>query len=174
MITALEIFDIAVKSLTFVSIVIAAFSLWQSSKYNRRQWNFNAFTHYTKRYDDIMGEFPNQGYTLRFDLEHPVTSNQEVRLAVLKYLNMTSEEYYLWRDKYLDEKVWQIWVPEIKRTLKTPLFQREWQHLKGEFKSYKKFSDFVEQVQSEEELFNRPKPRKRHRLLRILSHRPRH
>ncbi len=171
--TALAIFEIVVKSLTFVSIVIAAFSLWQSSKYNRRQWNFNAFTHYTKRYDDIMGEFPDQGYTLRFDLDHQILNN-EVRIAVLKYLNMTSEEYYLWCNNYLDDKVWKIWMPEIKRTLQTPLFQREWQTLKGEFRSYKEFSDFVEQVQSEVVLFDQSKQVRRHRLLRIFDHGPRH
>ena len=172
MMTALEIFDIVVKSLTFVSIAIATASLWQSSKYNRKQWNFNAFTYYTKRYDDIMGKFYEQDYTLRFDLDHQIPSSKEVRLAVLKYLNMTSEEYYLWRNQYLDENVWQIWVPEIKRTLKTPLFQREWQNLKGEFESYKAFSDFVDQVQSEEELFNRPKPVKQSRNIR--RHRSKH
>ncbi len=172
--TALEIFDIVVNSLTFVSILIAAFSLWQSSKYNRRQWNFNAFTHYTKRYDDIMGEFPGQGYTLRFDLEHQIPSNREVRLAVLKYLNMTSEEYYLWRDKYLDDKVWQIWLPEIKRTLQTPLFQREWPNLKEEFKTYEKFSEFVEQIQSEVVLLTQSKQSRRHRRLKVFDHGPRH
>jgi len=69
---------------------------------------------------------------------------------------MTSEEYYLWRDKYLDERVWRIWVPEIKRTLKSPLFQQKWQNLKGEFESCEEFSDFVEQVQSEVVLLNKP------------------
>ncbi len=172
--TALEIFDLVVKSLTFVSIAVATLSLWLNSKYTRRQWNFNAFTHYTKRYDDIMGEFPGQGYMLRFDLDHQIPSNSEVRLAVLKYLNMTSEEYYLRREKYLDYKVWKIWLPEIERTLKTPLFQREWPNLKGEFESYKEFSEFVEQTQSEVVLLNQPKKRRRFRRLRVFDHGPRH
>ena len=162
-------FDIVVKSLTFISIAIAAFSLWQSSKYNRRQWNFNTFTHYTKRYDDIMGQFPDRGYAVRFELDREILSNNEMRLAVLRYLNMTSEEYYLWRDKYLDDRVWRIWEPEIKRTLKSPLFQREWQNLKGEFKSYKEFSNFVEQVQSEVNLLGQLKLARQHRILRIFN-----
>jgi hypothetical protein len=170
--TALEIFDIVVKSLTFVSIAIATLSLWLNSRYTKRQWNFNAFTHYTKRYDDIMGEFPGQDYTLRFDLEHQIPSNNEVRLAVLRYLNMTSEEFYLQRDKYLDDKVWQIWLPEIKRTLQSPLFQREWQNLKGEFKTYEEFSDFVEQVQSEMVLLNPPRQARRRRHIRIFDRGP--
>lgn len=172
--TLLEKIDLAIKVIGLLSLVFTAFGLWQNSKYTKRQWNFNTFTHYTKRYDDIMGEFPGQGYTLRFDLDHQIPSNDEVRLAVLKYLNMTSEEYYLWRDKYLDDKVWQIWLPEIKRTLQTPLFQREWPNLKGEFKTYEKFSEFVEQIQSEVVLINQPKQARRHRRLRVFDHGPRH
>ena len=146
--TVLDFFEVFVKSLTLVSIAIATLSLWKNSRYNKRQWNFNAFTHYTKRYDEIMGKFPDQAYIFRFDLNHQIPSSQEVRLAVLKYLNMTSEEYYLWRNKYLDDQVWEIWLPEIERTLQTPLFQREWQNLKGEFKSYPDFSMFVDQAQT--------------------------
>jgi hypothetical protein len=159
--TGLEKFDIAIKLIGIASLVFTAISLWQTSKYQRRQWNFNAFTHYTKRYDEIMGSFPEATYLLRFDLNQAIQSNEEVRLSVLKYLNMTSEEYYLWRDKYLGDKVWKIWLPEIKRTLRTPLFQREWQNLKEEFRSYPEFSSFVEQVQSDMLLSIRPqRPRR--------------
>jgi len=172
--TVTEIFDIFIKALTFISIFIAAVSLWQNSKHNRRQWNFNAFTHYTKRYEDIMGEFPSQGYMLRFDLNHQIPSNNEVRLAVLKYLNMTSEEYYLWCNKYLDNEVWQIWLPEIERTLQTPLFQREWPNLRDEFKTYRKFADFVDQSQSEVWRPNHSKQVKRHRYLCFFGRGPRH
>jgi len=147
--TPIEIFELIVRSMTFVSIAIAAISLFRSSKYARRQWNFNAFTHYTKRYDDIMSSFPDGAYMLRFDLDQPVKSNEDVRLAVLKYLNMTSEEYYLWRDGYLDDQVWKIWLPEIKRTLRTPLFVREWGTLKREFHSYPDFARFVDEAQSD-------------------------
>lgn len=104
-----------------------------------------------------MSSFPDGAYMLRFNLDQPVQSNEDVKVAVLKYLNMTSEEYYLWLDGYLDDEVWNIWLPEIKRTLQSPLFQREWQNLKEEFESYEKFSKFVEQVQSEVILLNQPK-----------------
>lgn len=153
--TFLETVDLAIKVIGLLSLIFTAIGLWQNSRYTRRNWNFNAFTHYTKRYDDIMGSFPDAAYMLRFDLDQPIQSNEDIRLSILKYLNMTSEEYYLWRDKYLDDKVWQIWLPEIKRTLRTPLFQREWQNLKEEFQTYPEFSAFVEQVQSEMLLPNR-------------------
>lgn len=124
--TGLELFDIAIRSLGIISIGISAFALWRSGKYTKKQWNFNAFTHYTKRFEDIMASFPENAYVLRFELDKVVTDQEEVRISVLKYLNMTSEEYYLHKEGYLDDKVWEIWLPEIRRTLRSPLFVSEW------------------------------------------------
>ncbi|MGF1571112.1 MAG: hypothetical protein ACFCVD_24050 [Nodosilinea sp.] len=141
-------FEILIKILAVGSFLFSAFSIWQNSKYNRKQWNLNAFTYYTNRYESIMDSFPQDAFIVRFDLESHVKSSQDLRLAALKYLNMTSEEYYLWKDGYLDEKLWKIWLHEIKRTLETPLFIREWQNLRAEFASYPEFSNFVDKIQS--------------------------
>ena len=160
--TALEIFDVFIKSLTLVSLMFAAFSLWQNSQdqkrqseYQRKQWNFNAFTYYTERYEQIMSSFPE--YMLRFKTDQQVPQTKSLSLSALKYLNMTSEEYYLLEKGYLNKKVWEIWLPEIKRTLKTPLFIWQWQNLKHEFESYPEFSDFVEKIQSETNLISAPR-----------------
>jgi hypothetical protein len=160
--TSLEIFDVFIKSLTLVSLMFAAFSLWQNSqdqkrqrKYQRKQWNFDAFTYYTGRYEQIMSSFPE--YMLRFKLDQQVQQTESLSLSALKYLNMTSEEYYLLEKGYLNKKVWEIWLPEIKRTLKTPLFIQQWKRLKREFESYPEFSDFVEKIQSETNLISAPR-----------------
>jgi hypothetical protein len=147
--TVVDMLDLGIKILTPVPLVFAAISLWQSSKYQKRQSNFNAFTHYTKQYEQIMSSFPEDTYMLRFEIDQRTPQMQGLRLSALRYLNMTSEEYYLLKNGYLDRKVWNIWLPEIKRTLKTPLFVLQWQSLRHEFRSYPDFSKFVEQIQLE-------------------------
>ena len=146
--TTLEIIDAVTKLLGLLSIIFAGVALWQSSRYARKQWNLNAFTHYTNKYEQIMSSFPKNAYMLRFDLEQHIQSNEETRLAVLRYLNLTSEEYYLFKDGYISREVWGIWLPEIQRTLKSPLFVREWSNLRDEFTSYPAFSKFVERTQA--------------------------
>lgn len=160
-----EIFQIVVDVFTCLaalvaagSLIVATLSLKQSSRIARKQWNLNAFNYYTNRYEEIMSSFPNSAYRLRFELDQPIQSTEEIRLAVLRYLNMTSEEFYLWKKGYIDQSVWEIWRTEIERTLSTPLFVREWQTLKNEFQSYKEFSDFVEGTQNKMMLLQ---PRKR-------------
>ena len=147
--TTLEIIDAVTKILGLLSIFFAGCALWQTSRYARRQWNLNAFTYYTGKYEQIMSSFPKNAYMYRFETDRDIPSNEEIRLAVLRYLNLTSEEYYLWKDHYISKDVWELWEPEIKRTLQTPLFVREWTSLKYEFRSYPAFSKFVDQIQAE-------------------------
>ncbi|MBW4662578.1 MAG: hypothetical protein KME15_28385 [Drouetiella hepatica Uher 2000/2452] len=154
--TTLEIIDVVTKLLGLISIIFAGIALWQSSRYARRQWNLDAFTYYTEKYERIMSSFPKNAYMYRFEIDKQIQSNEEIRLAALRYLNLTSEEYYLWKDHYISNDVWKIWKPEIIRTLQTPLFVREWQTLRHEFKSYPAFSQFVDRIQAETTLiFNR-------------------
>jgi len=151
--TTLEIIDAVTKILGLFSIGIAGFSLLQTSRYARKQWNLNAFTHYTEKFERIMSSFPENGYMYRLDSTKSIRSNDEVRLAVLRYLNLTSEEYYLRKDGYISDEVWNIWEPEIIRTLQTPLLIQEWQNLKNEFMSYPRFQEFVDKTQAATNLF---------------------
>lgn len=112
--------------------------------------NVNVLTTYAARYESIMDAFPENAFRARFNLERYLPpESDKLRLCVLRYLNMSSEEYYLWKKKYIDNEIWQIWEHEIKRTLNSPLMLREWQYIVYEFDSYPEFKDFVKSAQSD-------------------------
>ncbi len=75
--------------------------------------------------------------------------SEQLTLCLLRYLNLSSEEFYLWEKKYIDQAIWEIWEDEIKRMLKSKLMEREWRKLEPEFRSYPEFRQFVEKTQSE-------------------------
>jgi hypothetical protein len=106
----------------------------------KKQSNIQIFLQYTKRYENIMDSFPEDArfYRLNSDKELPPESN-ELTIAVLKYINLCSEEYYLRESGQLSKKVWNIWKDELERTLQSNLVRREWPKLKGEYYSYKRF-----------------------------------
>jgi hypothetical protein len=114
----------------------------------RRQCNAQVFIGYTKRYADIMNMFPVEGRKARLDLSaEPPARTDALSLAVLRYLNLCSEEFYLWKKGYLSRRVWRIWEAELRRTLASPLIMREWASLREEFRSYPEFLDYVEKGQ---------------------------
>lgn len=111
--------------------------------------NAQLFLEYTKRYDDILQSFPKEYREGKFseESELPEQSDNLTR-CVLRYLNLCSEEFYLWRRGYLSRDIWNIWRDEIERTISSPLFRREWTTLQGEFKAFGEFGIYVNKIQN--------------------------
>jgi hypothetical protein len=126
--------EVLIQVATLVSLVVAAIGLWWAVWSYRHQMNARIFLTYTERYEKIMSSFPPSAFVARFDLlaDLPPPSN-ELTTCVLKYLNLCSEEYYLYVRGYLSGEVWAIWEAEVRRTLASPLVRREWLHLRHEF-----------------------------------------
>lgn len=132
---------------TPITILIAAASLFWGFITYKRQSNIQIFFEYTRRYENIMDSFPENARFYRLDTSSdlPPESNQ-LTIAVLKYLNLCSEEYYLWKTKQLSKNLWNIWKDELERTLQSNLVKREWPKIKIEFQSYSEFQKYVETI----------------------------
>ena len=92
-----------------------------------------------------MESFPPEARPARLSLEGKMPDHSEgLSISILRYLNLCSEEYYLCKRGYLSKELWEIWEDELKRTLNSPLFVREWKDLRNEFLSYPEFLEFVD------------------------------
>lgn len=141
--------NIIVQIAAVISVFVAAATIWASAQISRRQMNVQVFTTYANRYESIMSGFPADAFRARFNLAHELPpASEQLTLCVLRYLNMSSEEYYLWKKKYIDDEIWQIWEYEIKNILASPLLKREWPKLAQEFDSYPDFKKYVASAQA--------------------------
>jgi hypothetical protein len=113
------------------------------------QMNAQIFSEMNSRYDEISKDFPKEALQSRFSLDNSLPpASDELTLCALRYLNLTSEEFYLYKRKYIHKEVWKMWEGEILRTLKSPLYKREWKTLASEFNSYPEFYQYVEDIQN--------------------------
>jgi hypothetical protein len=129
------------------SVLIAAIGLFRTARANRRQTNAQIFLDCVKRYEKIVESFPLEAWLLRFDPIQIPPESPETTQAALRYLNLCSEEFYLKRQKYFSEQIWEIWDDLLKRTFRSALFKREWELLKSEFASDPDFTAYVEKAQ---------------------------
>ena len=144
--------ELVVQLGTLVSIAVGAAGLFFGIRVYRRQMNAQIFLEYTKRYEEIMASFPVDAHGARLDsYGEPPSSSTELSMAVLRYLNLCSEEFYLCRRKYLAREVWEIWESELQRTLRSPLLRREWKVLRREYESFPEFVRYVERTITLEE-----------------------
>ena len=135
---------------TPISILIAAISLYWGFYIYKTQSNIQIFLQYTQRYETIMDCFPKDARFYRFNSEKELPpASPELTLAVLKYINLCSEEYYLWDSGQLSKKVWNIWKDELERTLQSTLVEREWKKLETEYKSYPEFIKYIQDLVKE-------------------------
>jgi hypothetical protein len=134
--------------LGLIGVIVAIFTIKANSDLHRRQMNAEVFMKYAERYEQVMSCFPEDAFRARFSMSEGLPPpSPQLTLAVLKYLNLSSEEFYLWQKKYVADEVWKIWEHELIRILQSRLFRREWQELESEFQSYPEFLDFVNRAQ---------------------------
>lgn len=144
--------ELLVQIASLGALVVAIWGLIQNSRVHKRQSNAQIFLEYTARYERIMADYPAGALVARLDTGEALPeSSAALSLVVLRYLNLSSEEYYLWRKGYLSTDVWTIWEAELRRMLRSPLLVREWAALRSEFESYPEFVWYVDKVQREPE-----------------------
>lgn len=137
-----------VQLATLLSSVAALASILIAVRVYRRQMNAQLFMAYTRRYEEVMSTFPSEARSCRLGLATDLPPRSDgLTLAVLRYLNLCSEEYYLCRTGHLSRAIWRIWEDELQRTLASELVRREWPDLRCEFDSYPQFQSYADKAQ---------------------------
>jgi hypothetical protein len=134
---------------TLASMIAGVLTLITTIITYRRKMNAQVFMKYTERYERILGQFPDEARDARFDAKILPPQSSKLRLCVLQYLNLCSEEFYLMKNGYLDKGLWRIWEGDLTRIIRSPLLQREWRSLRPEFEAHHDFLEYVESVQVE-------------------------
>jgi hypothetical protein len=149
--------QLVIQIATLVSVIVGFVGVINTINNYRRQMNAQILMKYTERYERILDQFPEDALVARFDAKALPPESPKLRLCVLKYLNLCSEEYYLLKRRYLSESLWRIWEVDLKRILASPLLRREWAGLRTEFVSHPEFLEYVEKVQAESKIESSPK-----------------
>jgi hypothetical protein len=140
--------QLVIQIATLVSVVVGFTSLINTIRSARRQMTVQILMKYTERYEAIIASFPRNALIHRFDLSALPATDAETTMSVLRYLNLCSEEYYLYENGYLSKDLWAIWEMELKRMLSSALVRREWASVRDEFENHRSFLEYVNNVHS--------------------------
>lgn len=114
----------------------------------------NAFLACTKRFDEILEHFPIE-FRLgakdlsEFDKKYAMqkwrtAENGRVGLAVIRYFNLCSEEFFLNSINCLPKGIWQFWQAQMEVMFKNKLVSEVWQENRTDFDSQADFQAFVD------------------------------
>jgi hypothetical protein len=127
-----------------VGVFITAWALYYTVKSFKQQLQLNFFAEYTKRYQEIILNFPESinEQDFRFD-----SLAADVRAKTLRYMrayfDLCSEEYFLKRQGHIDDQTWKEWEMGMKFAFSKPAFQQAWAILNIDTIYYGEFSKFV-------------------------------
>lgn len=102
-----------------VAVATLVYSLYQDRK--QRQLQF--FSEYTRRYQDILLNMPDEVFEGRAKAEGRVLKYMRL------YFDLCSEEYHLWKQGNVPDDVWKLWKEGMQITVKQTVYSHSWKFL---------------------------------------------
>jgi len=107
----------------------------------------NFFADYTKRYQEIILNFPESINQKNFDIRKmPENDRNEVLKYMRVYFNLCSEEYDLYTNNYISERVWKNWKEGIEFAFSKKAFVDAWYIIKLDTTYYSKFTILINDI----------------------------
>ncbi len=130
--------------ISIITMLITAVALWFTISSFKKQLQLNFFADYTKRYQEITLNFPENINEDNFKLENLEKSVKDKTLRYMRaYFDLCSEEYYLWKKKNIDDDTWKEWETGIRFAFSKPAFRQAWDVLRLDTIYYGEFTIFV-------------------------------
>ena len=126
------------------AIIVGSIGIGVALINQKRQLNAQMFIEFSKRFEELLKLFPTEAWLAnrRPNQELP-PSSKEITECTLYCLQFVADVYHLHKEGYISNRLWRLWEREIKRTLKGPLFVREWSAVAAEFSHDKDFLDYM-------------------------------
>ena len=117
----------------------------------KEQLQLTVFTDYTKRYQDIVINFPECINEEDFDFNKLDKDVKEKTLRYMRaYFDLCSEECFLYGQGKIGENTWKEWKSGIKYAFTKTAFKAGWNIIRFDTGYYPEFVSFVEDILNNE------------------------
>jgi hypothetical protein len=132
---------------TLISVLAGVIGVFISIRAYQRQIGAQFLLEYTRRVDTMLATLPSSvwGGEVFGDQEIPPPSN-ELRIGVLRCLNVFAQLYFFSRRGYIPKHVWRRNREVFAHILSSPVFVREWQVLAPLFVLDRPFCRYMERA----------------------------
>lgn len=133
---------------TLFSVLLGGLGLALAFLIHRAQVKTQIFLALSARYDELLHSSSLDVWlTTQPGAPLPERSH-DVTISALRFCTLVSLTYYLFLERHIPKRMWQLMRRMAERRMRTPLFVREWEHLRSEFESFPEFVEFVTSLHS--------------------------
>jgi len=117
--------------------------IWIQTEKLSEQLLMQHFSDYTKRYQEIILQFPEDINKKEFVLRGRDDYEKTMR-HMRAYIDLCYEEWYLNRRGLIDPEIWRIWEAGVQTAFSKPAFKQAWEIVKSDSNFGKQFEAFIE------------------------------
>ena len=114
----------------FITALTAVIALVIQYHAAAKQVRLQNFIEYTKRYQDIILNFPETINEPTFMID---SLSEDVKAKTMRYMrayfDLCYEEFVLYQKKFIDDEFWEIWKGGMKAAFGKSAFRQAWQKI---------------------------------------------
>ena len=126
--------------------LVAIGALVYQSHSTRKQIKLQNFVEYTKRYQEIILNFPEGINRKDFVIENikdEAEKNKTMRY-MRAYIDLCFEEHTLYKKDFIDDDLWSIWEGGMKSAFSKPAFKQAWAAIRKDTQYGEEFMKFAD------------------------------
>jgi hypothetical protein len=132
---------------TLLWILISGVSVAVAFLSHREQVKTQVFLALSARYDEWIQSCPTAFWPNTLPDTTLPNRSKELTISVLRLCTLVSVAYYLFRERRIPKQMWELLLRAAERRMRSPLFAREWEHVKCEFEAFPEFVKLVASAQ---------------------------
>jgi hypothetical protein len=130
---------------TFLSLLIGGFGLVVAVLIHRVQLKTQIFLALYAQYDELLKN-SSAGFWLSVPGIELPERTEDVTISMMRFCTLVSLTYLLFREHRIPKRMWELMLRSAERRFRSPLFVREWEHLRSEFEPFPEFVALVTSV----------------------------
>lgn len=108
-------------------LIVAVFAIVFSQWSDRKQRKLQMYAEYTRRYEDLFRNMPDDIYN------GTAVIDDRAKKHMRFYFNLCNEEYHLWKEGFVKDKVWKLWVEGMQIETEPSIYKNAWDVIKKEY-----------------------------------------
>lgn len=108
-------------------LLIAVITIICTQKTANKQIRLQMFAEYTRRYQDIFINMPDDIYNGLAKVD--ARTKKYMRL----YFDLCNEEFHLWKDGVVPNDTWKLWIEGMQIACNYQIYKNSWDAIKGEY-----------------------------------------
>jgi len=126
--------------------LVAIGGLIYQSLSTRKQIKLQNFIEYTKRYQEIVLNFPEGINRSDFVIDELEAKERDKTMRYMRaYIDLCFEEYTLHEKGFIDDDLWSIWEGGMKTAFSKAAFKQAWEAIREDTEYGPAFKAFAEQ-----------------------------